>query len=74
MYHLVKIHLKIQKSHIYLMHVSLLPICNMNRYTYWNFMDDIGAMPILCLGCLVPKTYNAQWMLAFCFQEYIVHF
>jgi hypothetical protein len=46
----------------------------MNRYTYWNFMDDIGAMPILCLGCLVPKTYNAQWMLAFCFQEYIVHF
>ena len=47
----------------------------MNRYTYWNFMDDIGAMPILCLGYLVPKTYYVcHWMLAFRFQEYIVHF
>jgi hypothetical protein len=30
----------------------------MNRYTHWNFVDDIGAMPILCLGCLVPKIYK----------------
>ena len=23
-------------------------------------MDDIDPMPILCLGCLVPKTYNVN--------------